>query len=158
MRNEVFVAAVVLVSFMALPAFTHNQQTQWSYHEQVDQMDDSVWRYVRAPSDEEGDTWRALIECEKPNRLSLHRSYPINTGFETGTLRVRLDKRSPTEHEALRYNDRAIHFDDPDLLDTLELDMLLRIEIPAKVTGTKYIVTFGLLSFNKAWSNCPDPE
>ena len=159
MRAAFFGLTAALVAIVALPAVAH-ELTRWSYREQVDQMDDSVWRYVVAPSDEEGDTWRALVEGEKPMRLSLHNDYSLSSEFVAGIIRVRFNKGRPSEHEALRYHHRAIYFEKKKIADIMELAVLLRIEIPAGVVRLhkSTVVTFGLLDFNQAWAKCPDPE
>ena len=135
MRSVVVAAAVLACTVGAGLAVAHNKQTLWFFREQVDHMDDSVWRFVIASADEEGDTWFAMVECDNPRRLSLHNDSRVSKSERT--MRVRFDKSRPIEYEVLWFNERAFYFEtnffgDRNLASMMLTNVLLRVEFPRR--------------------------
>ena len=127
----------------------------WKYHESVNEMDDSVWRRVWASLNQDG--WIAVVQCEFPGLLVLWWDKEVT---RTNTdARLRFDKETAFAHHiGYGNNPRSIFFKANGMDQVLLSNVLLRIQLPAELTGASVstVLRLDLLDFNQAWARCPE--
>ena len=146
-------AAVALA--MLLAASISADGPIWKYNERINELDDSVWRYVLASSNSAD--WFAVVSCHHEKTIVLWWNKAVVK--TTMVARFRFDKGQVVDHNiGYGENARSIYFVEDGLVESLMENVLLRIRLPAELTGASVstVLRLDLLDFNQARERCPE--